>query len=361
MNNLDDLYVKSPELVTHSVNELTAVYHRKLGGLCLLDEGALEVLESFERPQRLPERSVERKSRRDRLLEQLLGRCFVVKVSTDEGEKPHPVTPVMPRINVIQLVMVNGCNFGCTYCFEGRQGADLVRSLKAQKPREIAVQPRDEVTVSLEDSVYASEERNFYQQDPNNRWMSPESAVKYVETALDLAHAAKVPNVMIQFFGGEPLLNPRAVLAVLENIGNGQKFGLEVEYTIVTNGSLITDEIARKFAQYRVGVCVSFDSPNSPARPLKNGQSSVPLVLKGLKKLREYDNRVVLNTALCGSTFDSVNESLIEFAASCGINEIGVVLDLDPTFYSKFGSEKIAQKVSELVEIGKSYGVVVTG
>ncbi len=335
MLNSDALYIKSPELVVHSVNELTAVYHRKLGGLCLLDTSALEVLESFERPQRLSESWKERKSRRDRLLEQLLGRCFIVKVTTsNEGEKPISAAPEMPRINVIQLVVVNGCNFGCTYCFEGLQGADLVRSFKTQKPVEIALQSHDEVKVNLEDSVYASKERDFFQQDPNNRWMSPESAVKYVETALSLARTAKVPNVMIQFFGGEPLLNPRAVLAVLENIGNGRKFGLDVEYTIVTNGSLITDEIAKKFKKYQVGVCVSFDSPDSPARPLKNGQSSTPLILEGLKKLQKFNNRVVLNTALCASTFDLVNESLIEFAASYGINEIGVVLDLDPTFYS---------------------------
>ena len=357
-------YVRSAELVSHPVGDLVAVYHKRLGGLCLLDDAAQDVLESFARPRPLAsswEEGAVSQKRVDRLIEQLAVRQFLVTTSESHAGVESEKADHLPRINVVQLVVANGCNFGCTYCFEGLQGADLTRSVDRGSYVPFGDRSKGEVVVNLADPVYSSPERESHQTDPQNRFMSAESAINYVRIAIDLAKRANVPNIMVQFFGGEPLLNTRAILAVLDDIGDGSDFGIKVEYTIVTNGSMVTDEIARRFAENRVGVCVSFDSVNSAARPLKSGRSSVPLVLEGLAKLREHNNRIALNAALCSSTFDSIDETLIKFAASHGIYEIGIVLDLDPTFYADFGGDRIADKVADLVCAGREHGVVVTG
>lgn len=360
----------SPDLVRVTHRRGTAVYHRTLGGLVALDAAAEHVLDAFgagavvgDVVRGAVERERADPARCERLVEQLALRGFL-----DEGVPAAPPAPNR-RINVVQLVLVNGCNFGCTYCFEGIQGSDLTKSAAAAPKRQptpvtigSAPDPAGErVGVDLLDPVYVSEERYRFQRDPHNRTMSPDAAVAYTRQALSVARSEGVGQVMVQFFGGEPLMNKPACLAVLDQVGSGAREGVAVEYTVVTNGSLITDEIAEAFARHRVGVCVSFDAPKSGARPLKNGRSSEPLVLAGLRRLRAHGNRIAINTALCSSTFDDVDESLVDFAVEMGVGEIGIVLDLDPGFYAEYGGDRIAARLMHLVRYGGERGVVVTG
>lgn len=365
----------SPDLVRVTHRRGTAVYHRTLGGLVVLDAAAERVLDAFGAGAGVGEvvRAAAAQGRADparcvRLVEQLALRGFL-----GEGGPPAPPPPNR-RVNVVQLVLVNGCNFGCTYCFEGIQGSDLTKAAATPAPATApkrqptpvtigsAPDPAGErVAVDLTDPVYVSEERHRFQRDPHNRTMTPDAAVAYTRQALGVARSEGVGQVMVQFFGGEPLMNKPACLAVLNEVGSGEDEGVAVEYTVVTNGSLITDEIAEAFARHRVGVCVSFDAPKSGARPLKNGRSSEALVLAGLRRLREHGNRIAINTALCSSTFDDVDESLVDFAVEMGVGEIGIVLDLDPGFYGEYGGDRIAARLMDLVGYGKEHGVVVTG
>jgi uncharacterized protein len=359
----------SPDLVRMTHRRGTAVYHRTLGGLVVLDAAAEQVLDAFgagagvgEVVQAAVAGGRADPARCERLVEQLALRGFL-----DQGGPPAPPAPNR-RVNVVQLVLVNGCNFGCTYCFEGIQGSDLTKASAEPKrqptPVTIGSAPEpagERVAVDLLDPVYVSEERYRFQRDPHNRTMAPEAAVAYTRQALAVARSEGVDQVMVQFFGGEPLMNKPACLAVLEQIGPGRDEGVAVQYTVVTNGSLVTDEIAEAFARHRVGVCVSFDAPKSGARPLKNGRSSEPLVLAGLRRLRDHGCRVAINTALCSSTFDDVDESLVDFAVEMGVGEIGIVLDLDPGFYAEYGGDRIAARLMDLVVYGREHGVVVTG
>ena len=360
----------SPDLVRVTHRRGTAVYHRTLGGLVVLDAAAEHVLDAFGAGAEVGDvvQDAAAGGRADpvrcaRLVEQLALRGFL-----DQGVRPAP-RPPNRRVNVVQLVLVNGCNFGCTYCFEGIQGSDLTKSTAApakSQPTMVTIGSAPElvgerVGVDLLDPVYVSEERYRFQRDPHNRTMSPDAAVAYTRQALSVARSEGVGQVMVQFFGGEPLMNKPACLAVLKEVGSGQDDGVSVEYTVVTNGSLINDEIAEAFARHRVGVCVSFDAPKSGARPLKNGRSSEALVLAGLRRLREHGNRIAINTALCSSTFDDVDESLVDFAVEMGVGEIGIVLDLDPGFYAEYGGDRIAARLMHLVGYGKENGVVVTG
>lgn len=364
-----DLYVQSPDLRELPVGDRVAVYHRILGGLCLLDAEAAEILRRFESPRGIPDPVIEGtdKELEAQLLRQLVLRQLLVR------EDGHALPPHLggttedagPKVNVVQLVLVNACNFGCKYCFEGVQGSDLAREEdtiqlfkeRLQRQAEGAL----EVAVNLNDSVYSTEVRLAHQIDPANRLMKPHDAVEYIARAIGIAKSTNVPGLMIQFFGGEPLLNWPAIRAVLERFGNGEAHGIQLVYTIVTNGSLISDEVARVFAEHRVGVCVSFDSIKSKSRPLKNGKDSMPVVVDGLERLQRYGNRVAINAALSSDTWPDFDESLAEFAERYGAREIGVVVDLDPNFYSRYGHENIVDKLWRLVEAGAERGIVVTG
>jgi uncharacterized protein len=364
------MYVKSPEARELPVGEHLAVYHRMLGGLCLLDAEASAILQQFTSPREISPTVFEDvdRSLESQLLRQLLVRQLLVR---EDGE-PVPSFPgaeagAKAKINVVQLVLVNACNFGCKYCFEGVQGTDLAReeetvqlSLKSRLQRQ-SEGALETIGVNLHDSVYSSEVRLAHQLDTANRLMRPEAAVEYVAKAIEIAKATGVAGLMIQFFGGEPLLNWPAIRAVLEHFGTGAAQGVTLAYSIVTNGSMISDEVASMFAENHVGVCVSFDSIKSKSRPLKNGKDSMPIVVEGLTKLQKYGNRVAINAALSSDTWEDFDETLAEFADQYDAQEIGVVVDLDPNFYSKFGHERILDKLWRLVEAGAERGIVVTG
>lgn len=357
-----EAYVLSKDVVQARVGERFATYHRLLGGLFFLDDAAQEQLRNFQQPRQVPVSilSSDADNRTGELIQQLIARRILVRPSDQHATSTAPTT-LEKKVNIIQLILANACNFGCTYCFEGVQGKEMSAEDEFNKVDTSRLIAREGIKVNIEDSIYASKERFDHQYDPKNRSMKPADGIAYVESALAVARSAGVFEVMLQFFGGEPLLNWRTIEAVLERFGNGERDGMTIHYSTVTNGSLITDKIAETFAKYQVAVCVSFDSPTSPSRPLKNGEDSTPVVMQGLRLLQKYNNRVAINAALTSATWSDFNESIVDLAVDVGAQEIGVVVDFDPTFYASFGAENIVEHLWRVVEYGRSRGVVLTG
>lgn len=354
--------VLSNDIVQRRVKNRTATYHRLLGGLFFLDDAAQDLLMSFKKATPVSARilSGDVRSRREELVQQLVARNILVEdiklpIQNESSQ------PLEKKVNIIQLILANACNFGCTYCFEGVQGKEMSAEEEANKVDNSRIIAKDSIKVNIEDSIYASKDRFDHQYSPSNRSMKPEDGVEYVASALKVARSEGVYEVMVQFFGGEPLLNWRTIKAVLERFGRGEGEGMIIHYSTVTNGSLITSEVAETFAKYEVAVCVSVDSPNSTSRPLKNGDDSMPVVVKGLRLLQKYQNRVAINAALTFDTWDDFNESIVDLAADVGAQEIGVVVDFDPTFYAEFGADNIVDRLWRVVEYGRTKDVVLTG
>ncbi|MCW3480878.1 radical SAM protein [Neisseriaceae bacterium JH1-16] len=355
-------YVLSEHVVQSRVGDRLATYHRHLGGLFFLDEAAQAVLDSFKRPRFLPADILagEVDNRTMELIQQLIARQVVVRSDTNQLA-PWQSDRVEKKVNIIQLILANACNFGCTYCFEGVQGKEMSAEAEFHKVDTSRLSARETIKVNINDSIYASKERFDHQYDPKNRSMKPADGVAYVESALAVARSAGVEEVMLQFFGGEPLLNWKTIKAVLDRFGAGENDGVRIHYSTVTNGSLITEEVAETFARHKVAVCVSFDSPTSPSRPLKNGDDSTPVVMEGLRRLQRHGNRVAINSALTSATWNDFDESIVDLAVSVGAGEIGVVVDFDPTFYASFGAQNIVDRLWRVIEYGRSRGVVLTG
>ena len=352
----------SQDVVQRPVGNRMAIYHRLLGGLFLLDKAGQNVLESFKHKRHVPESVVKGapNNRKEELILQLLARRILVQAN-ENLTSDQKDAPVEKKVNIIQLILANACNFGCTYCFEGVQGTAMSAEEEVAKVEESRIIAKDSIKVNIGDSMYASKERFQHQYDPSNRSMKPSDAIAYVNSSLKVARSEGVYEVMIQFFGGEPLLNWRTIKAVLEHFGRGENEGMIIHYSTVTNGSLINEDVARTFKEYEVAVCVSVDSPNSPSRPLKNGTDSMPTVMKGLRMLQAHKNRVALNAALTSATWNDFDEGIVDLAVDVGADEIGVVVDFDPTLYSEFGTSNIVERLWKVITYGREKGVVLTG
>jgi len=93
-------------------------------------------------------------------------------------------------------------------------------------------------------------------------------------------------NQEIIFYGGEPLMNPEIVL---EGIKFARRNYPEIKVNIVTNGSLMTPEIAKIIAKNNIGASISLDGSeeiNNKIRVFKNGLGSYDSSVKGYNMLK---------------------------------------------------------------------------
>lgn len=175
----------------------------------------------------------------------------------------HPSGPSMnhnlsTQIQTLTINVTQVCNLGCTYCAAGGDGTY-----------------GSKVKVPDLELVYAQ-----------------------VRTALDLsANDRTVPrSFTVTFLGGEPLLHPEIIEAIA-NYAKLQVAGTRVDlrFTLVTNATLVSEQVIDLLKRHRVHVTVSLDGPselNGLARRTRSGRDSSHATLRGLKMLSEAKSQL---------------------------------------------------------------------
>lgn len=143
-------------------------------------------------------------------------------------------------------------------------------------------------------------------------------AKKAIDTALETTDKLKV-----QIAGGEPLLN----FGLVEDLVSYTK-GKCVTYSLQTNATLITRELARKISDMGIGIGVSLDGiprVNNHLRPKNDKTCSTVNTVNGINNLRKEGIGIGLTCVI--SEISALNlTSLIDFAAFLG-NVKGISLD----------------------------------
>ena len=130
-------------------------------------------------------------------------------------------------LSIMYLLVTDNCNLRCQYCFE--DAADTVgRHTPILMPENLAI--------------------------------------KSVDYFVNLVgrYGKKDGEKIIHLYGGEPLLNPQAVKAVILHVDKLKKTGFisdDYKIAVVTNGTLLTEELAELFANHGVTVGLSLDGP----------------------------------------------------------------------------------------------------
>ena len=152
---------------------------------------------------------------------------------------------LLPPITQMELVLTEGCNLACTYCFE----------------------------------------KNFL----GYRRMTLEVA----RTAIDLLfdYSAGAPGVHITHFGGEPLLNLPILKDATEYAEQrADELGKVVTFGMTSNGTLLTEKTVDYLADHRIKVLLSLDGmreSNDRFRVDKKGRGTFEQVRRGLEILRK--------------------------------------------------------------------------
>ena len=181
-----------------------------------------------------------------------------------------------PKIKNLVLSLTGQCNFACRYC-------------------------------------YAAEH--------NKEMMSVETALAAVKMAVSSLPEGE--KFIIQFSGGEPLLNFKVLHAVVSYVYENK---VPAVLQIQTNGSLLSDQIAKYLFKNKVAIGVSLDGKpkvNDKLRLTKDGKGATEQILQGLEVLKR--NNIACGIT-CVVTADNVNElaGIVEMAYFLGnVRRIG--------------------------------------
>lgn len=233
----------------------------------------------------------------------------------------------------MHLSTTNGCNMNCEYCFcknfEYENTSDTDAGIR-----------------------FPSEKMSF------------DIAEKAMLEAIKVIKSNGNNELSIEFFGGEPLLNYKMIIEVLNKFKNGEDYGINISYGVTTNGTYIADKIIELFHKYNVSVAISIDYIDYETGTFRGegvSQYSWDILDKNIKKLISNDVRVKFQSVLSEQTWDKNVFNLIDYASENKIFSFGLILSFDFSFYSTYTPEKIIEKVKNIYFYCKEKNVLLTG
>lgn len=155
-----------------------------------------------------------------------------------------------------------------------------------------------------------------------NGFMNWSTAKQAVDWLLDAVGDLSFPHgseLLISFFGGEPLLNYPLIQKTIEYVWDERK-RRDVLFSITTNLSLLTDDMLDFFVRHSVGLCISFDGEmQHKYRPFVSGEDSYDTVVRNIKKVLSVLPESVGRATLYGDgDFDCMADSLREIGFTRG-------------------------------------------
>ena len=111
------------------------------------------------------------------------------------------------------------------------------------------------------------------------------------KSVVDFIFSTPSPNIMIEFQGGEPLVNMEIIRAVVEYAREKNSAAKKnLRFSVVTNLGLMSDEILDFMIRNNIGLCTSLDGPeevHNANRPYISGQGSHGTVTKWIDLINE--------------------------------------------------------------------------
>jgi uncharacterized protein len=149
--------------------------------------------------------------------------------------------------------------------------------------------------------------------------LSKESAMKAVNIALQ----SPEKNLSFEFQGGEPLLNFPIIKFIVE-YAEARKNEHDIQYSLVTNLTLLTDEIIDFIKDHHITVSTSIDGDqrlHDCNRPFINESGTYEKVIQSIKKLRDSDIDIGAIETTTRQSFGHENE-IVETYCKLGFDNI---------------------------------------
>ena len=152
-----------------------------------------------------------------------------------------------------------------------------------------------------------------------NCFMTEEVAERAVEIALQSPEY----QLSFEFQGGEPLLNYPVIKHIIEYTEEHCE-NHEINFNLVSNLTLLTDEMLEFLYEHRCAISTSVDGPeevHDKNRPFKNGGGTFESVLAGVEKIKGRGLSIGAIETTTRYTLDYPKE-LVQTYAEAGFNSI---------------------------------------
>lgn len=221
-------------------------------------------------------------------LEGLLSRRLILR-EAGPGQSARTAPKPAAPLKTLVLHVTDACNLGCAYCYHGRSGG----------------------------SPGPGEGRG--------RAMTAETARRAVDFLM--AASAGLEEVVLVFFGGEPLLNLPLMAGTVEYARQrSAEAGKKVSFAVTTNGTLLTPRSIAFLHGNGIGVTVSMDgiaSVHDRFRRFPDGSPSYRAILPGVRALLDAPRKKpVVARVTVAETPDHVPGTLDHLLA-LGFSEAG--------------------------------------
>lgn len=318
----------------YKLNGLNIVLDVNSGGVHLVDELTYDLLDNVEPPfeAECPQKVVDKLSKS--YAEQDIRDCYdeIVELyndkilfSEDDYEKYAKYSVASP-VKAMCLNIAHDCQLRCKYCFASTGDFGKGRKL-----------------MSFETGKHAID---FLLENSGDR-----------------------PNLELDFFGGEPLMNFNVVKQVVEYARSREKeYNKKFRFTITTNGLLLDDEKIDFINREMSNVVLSIDGRkevNDFFRVLPNGQGCYDMILPKYQKLvagrgdKEYYVRGTFTNKNLDFSKDvfALNEAgfdQVSIEPVVGDDDIYALTEKDlPAVFAEY--EKLALKLLENEKNGKKF------
>lgn len=141
----------------------------------------------------------------------------------------------------------------------------------------------------------------------------------------------------IHFFGGEPLLANDKIIEFCKTMRQeSDKNGKQCpEFSVTTNGTLITEDLAKAFAELDFKLCISLDGPkeiHDNNRVYPNGSGTYDATMRGLKLLQKYHVPTAIEATISLSAIEKYTDAQLweyfDFFRECGVIEAAIFFDV---------------------------------
>ena len=148
----------------------------------------------------------------------------------------------------LKVFLATGCNLGCPYCYQSAPN-----------------RPKDVISDEMLDRLHV--------------WLDKECR-------------DGTPAIDLEFYGGEPLLARRSLVGFIEKLsGAAIAYGTSINYSIITNATLLNDTLINLFKRHKVHMQITVDggAETHDARRFFKGtkKGSFDLIVQKLERIAE--------------------------------------------------------------------------
>jgi len=308
-------------------NKTVALYHSLTHQVVYLSEELYQELK-----KEIDEKKTISEQHR-RYTRELIDRGFLVSIGYEESEILERIREKhlgKPAFGILYLLLTDMCNLRCRYCYiEGAMPKNHIFS-----------------TMSKETAIKAI---NLFAKLISN---NPKDRI--------------IRHPIIIFYGGEPLLNKEVFLAALDEIDRLKKnsqLPSDLIISLVTNATLVDEEIVNAIVEKGVSVSVSLDGPkdiHDVNRIFINGKGTFQKVIKNLQWLQKAGAKVSVSCTISQTNLDKLEEVLKWLISEFQIRSLGfnMLLDLpEITQANEDYARKATEKLINCYQIAREIGV----